>query len=117
MDALRQARNESLEMFRAERTAAIEEFRAANNETKRSFLENKTTVIEACNAQRNETADDDNGEYAKCVSDGLRPLIQKARDEHRAHREAFVDRMLEARQDALQHFADARAAARANPGS
>lgn len=108
-DALRAARNESLAMFHENRSAAIDEFRAANNATKQSFLENKTLVIDGCRAARNATADDNNSAYAKCVSDGLRPLIQNARAEHQAHREAFVDRMMAARQAALAHFREQRA--------
>lgn len=109
-DALRAARNDSLAMFQENRSAAIDEYRAANNETKRSFLENKTAVIDGCNAARNATADDNNSVYAKCVSDGLKPLITKAREDHAAHREAFVDRMMAARQAALAYFRDQRAA-------
>lgn len=107
-DALRAARNDSLAMFHENRTDAIDDYRAANNATKQSFLENKTAVIDACRAARNATADDNNSDYSKCVSDGLRPLIQKARDEHQAHRQAFVDRMMAARQAALAHFREQR---------
>lgn len=117
MQALREARNESLQQFHENRTAAIEEFRAAHNETKRSFLENKTRVIDECNAARNETADDNNSEYSSCVSDGLRPLIEQARAEHKTQREAFHERMLEARQAAIEHFRAARASMRTADGS
>lgn len=117
VQALREARNESLQQFHENRTAAMEEFRAAHNETKRSFLENKTRVIDECNAARNETAEDNNSEYAKCVSDGLRPLIQQARAEHKAQRDAFHERMIEARQAAIEHFRAARASMRAADGS
>jgi len=107
---LREARSASLASFHENRTAAIADFRAEHNETKRSFLENKTLVIDGCSAARNETDDDNNSEYAKCVSDGLRPLIQQARAEHKAQREAFHDRMLAARSAAIAQFQAARQA-------
>lgn len=111
-DALRAARNESLAWFHENRTDAIAQFHALNNETKRSFLENKTAVIQGCKAARNATADDNNSDFAQCVSDGLKPLITKAREEHRAHREAFIDRMTTARQAAIQYFLAQRQAIR-----
>lgn len=112
MQELRAARNESLASFHENRTAAIADYHAANNETKRSFLENKTRVIDECNAARNASSEDNNSVYAKCVSDGLKPLIQKARAEHAEHREAFRERMVAARTAAIEHFQAARQAAR-----
>lgn len=117
MQALREARNESLQQFRENRTDAIQDFLAAHNETKRSFLENRTRVIDECDAARNETSDDNNSADAKCVSDGLRPLIEQARAEHKAQREAFHERMIAARQAAIEHFRAARASMRTADGS
>lgn len=111
-EQLREARNTTLAMFHENRTAAIADYRAAHNETKRSFLENKTLVIEGCNAARNESAPENKSELSGCVSDGLRPLIEKARAEHAEQREAFRARMLEARQAAIAHFQAQRDAAR-----
>lgn len=113
---LMEARNASLDSFREDRTAALAEYRAANNATRASFLENKTLAIDACRAARNATTDDDGSRYATCVSDALKPLIQKARDEHRAAREAFLDRVVEARRAAIAAFAEARRAADARHG-
>lgn len=119
MQALHDARNASLASFHENRTAAIAEYRAANEATRASFLENKTAVIDGCRAARNASAEDNNSAFAKCVSDGLKPLIQKARAEHQAHREAFIEKTTAARKAAMESFAQARrdANARYGPGA
>lgn len=104
MEEMRAARNESLQQFHANRTAAIEEYRATINATRTSFLENKTRVIDECNAARNATADDNNSAYAKCVSDGLKPLIEQARAAHKAARETALEKLLAAREAAKAAF-------------
>jgi hypothetical protein len=103
---LQAARAAALEAFHENRTAAIEEFRAAHNATKASFLENKTRVLAECAALRNATTSDDENatgasDHSKCVRDGLKPLIEQARAEHKEQRETFQERMREARQGAL----------------
>lgn len=110
------ARNASLASFHENRTAAIDAYHASINATRASFLENKTLVIDGCRAARNATSDDNNSAFAKCVSDGLRPLIEKARAEHKAAREAFHDRLVDARRAAIAGFIHARADADARHG-
>lgn len=102
---LREARNASLASFKENRTAAIEAFHAAHNATRASFLENKTKVIEGCRAARDETRAAGNASAeSKCVQDGLKPLIGKARAEHKAALEAFHAALREARQAAMAAF-------------
>ncbi|HVM45729.1 MAG TPA: hypothetical protein VM582_07310 [Candidatus Thermoplasmatota archaeon] len=113
MAEMRAARNASLAAFHENRSAALADYREAINATRASFLENKTVVIDGCRAARNESADDDNSAFAKCVSDGLKPLIEKARAEHQAAREALAERLLAAREEAKAGFAAARADIRA----
>lgn len=103
--ALHAARNASLASFQENRTAALETYHAAFNATRASFLENKTAVLAACQAAKNTTNE------SQCVRDGLAPLIEKARAEHKAQREAFIDAITAARQSAMQSFAAARARA------
>lgn len=103
--ALHAARNASLASFQENRTAALATYHAAMNATKASFLENKTRVIEACQAAKNTTNE------SQCVRDGLKPLIAKARAEHADAREAFVQKLTEARKAAMASFAQARARA------
>lgn len=104
--ALHAARNASLASFHENRTAALADYHAANNATKASFLENKTRVLGECEALRNST---EGSNHSKCVHDGLKPLIEKARAEHAAHRDALKERLLDARENAKASFAAARA--------
>ena len=107
---LRAARNASLASFHENRTAAIEAFHAAHNATRTSFLENKTKVVEGCRAARNESRAEGNASAAsKCVRDGLKPLIEKARAEHKAALDAFHAALREARQHAMESFRSAKA--------
>lgn len=108
-DALAAARNASLASFHENRTAAIEAFHAANNATKASFIENKTRVQAECRALANTTGNETGG----CVRDGLKPLIEKARAEHQAAKDAFRAAMLAARTNAMEQFRAAREAWRA----
>ena len=113
MEEMREARNASIAEFKANRSAALAEYHAAINATRASFLENKSRVIEACNAARNATADDNNSDYASCVSDGLRPLIDAARAAHQEAREAAQAKLLAAREAAKAAFLARRDAIRA----
>src|SRR5438067_4241445 len=76
-DELQGARDAAIDAFKANRTKALDAFHAALDATRDSFLENKTKVIDACKAAHNET----NGSDDHCVRDGLKPLIEKARDQ------------------------------------
>ncbi|HUR69432.1 MAG TPA: hypothetical protein VM370_09315 [Candidatus Thermoplasmatota archaeon] len=113
MAELREARNASIAEFKVNRSAALADFHAANNATRASFLENKTLVIDGCRAQRNATEDDNNSDYAKCVSDGLKPLIESARAAHKAAREAAQAKLEAARETAKAAFLARREAIRA----
>lgn len=110
MAALREARNESLRSFHENRSLAVEEYRAAHNATRASFLENKTRIIDACESARNATADDSDSAFAKCVTDGLKPLIGAARAAHEAQKDAVKLKLLAARDSAKAAFVAARAA-------
>ena len=117
-DELKAARNASLASFHENRTAALQAYHAAHNATKASFLENKTKVVEGCKAARNESRAAGNASAeSKCVRDGLKPLAEKARAEHEAAREAFLDALREARQAALDAFRAAKAHADARHGA
>lgn len=110
---LKAARDAALASFHENRSAALADFHAANNATRASFLENKTQVLESCRAARNASRADNatsgaSGE-SKCVKDGLKPLIAKARAEHREHRETLQERLAELRADALKGFRAAKA--------
>lgn len=105
-DALKAARNASLASFKENRTAALAEYHAAHNATKASFLENKTRVLAECQALKNTT--DDKNATQHCVRDGLKPLIEKARAEHRAAKDAFHAKMQAARAAAMEQFRAAR---------
>jgi hypothetical protein len=102
------ARNASLASFRENRTAALAAFHAAHAATRASFLENKTKVLEACRAARNASAsgNDERGpsEEAKCVKDGLKPLIRKAHAEHQAAVKALLEALHGARKGSLDTF-------------
>ena len=113
MEEMREARNASLAEFKANRSAIIAEYHAANNATRASFLENKTLVIDGCRAARNATADDNNSQYAKCVSDGLKPLIEAARAAHAEAREDAREELIAAREAAKAAFLARRDAIRA----
>lgn len=104
MGEMREARNASLAEFRANRTAALADYHDAINATRASFLENKTRVIDGCRAARNASADDNNSAFAKCVSDGLRPLIEAAREAHADAREELRERLVSARETAKAAF-------------
>ena len=109
---LRAARHAALTSFHENRTAALAEYHAAHNATRASFLENKTKVIEACRAARNESraANETSGrDPSKCIQDGLKPLIAKARAEHQDAKEKFQERLLAARQASLDGFRGAKA--------
>ena len=112
IEKLREARNESLRMFREDRADAIADYRAAFNATKASFLENKTRVLDECGASaddnESESGDEANQTATHCVRDGLKPLIQKARTEHKAQKDELLARLLQAREDAKAHFLAAR---------
>lgn len=101
---MREARNASIHQFAENRTAALTEYRASINATRASFLENKTLVIDGCRAARNASADDNNSAFAKCVSDGLKPLIESARAAHAEARETLHDKLLAARENARAGF-------------
>lgn len=110
------ARQAALDGFHANRTAALDAYHAAINATRTAFLAAKAEVLADCAEQRNSTGN--SSEMSKCVRDGLQPLIDQARADHKAAREAFVASLLEARRGAIEGFAaakaraDARAAAR-----
>ena len=110
--ALEAARASVLDAFRENRTLVVEEYRASLAAIRASYLENKTLVLEGCNATRaaftNNSGGDGAPEHAKCVSDGLKPLIEKARGEMRAAREHAQERLLELRQHGLSEWAKAR---------
>lgn len=107
---MREARQAALASFHENRTLAIAEFKAANEATRASFLENKTRVLEECAEARNATS---GNETAKCVRDGLKPLIEEARAAHKEARETFLERMKAARDHSMASFGKAKAAAHA----
>lgn len=121
---LKAAREAALERFHENRTAALSAYHAAHNATKASFLENKTRVIEACQAAKNATRSanatrgNESGQpaHAKCVQDGLKPLIEKARAEHQAAKDKLQERLKAARQAAMESFRAHRADADARHG-
>lgn len=113
MAELREARNESLRQFHENRTAILAQWQASINATRASFLENKTRIIDECRAARNASAEDNNSAYAKCVSDGLRPLINATRAAHREAREDAREDLLAAREAAKASFLARRDAIRA----
>lgn len=117
MKALHEARNASLASFKENRSAAFAEYHTAFNATKASFMENKTRVLAECAAARNATTGNatpggDGNNTGGCVRDGMRPLIEQARAEHRAQKDALRERLLEARTNAMETFRQARAAMR-----
>lgn len=116
MSKLREARNESIRSFHENRSAAFADYHAAFNATKASFMENKTRVQAECAALRNQTAGganetDDNAtaNSGGCVREGLKPLIQQARAEHKAQKDALRERLMDAREAAKASFQAARA--------
>lgn len=99
---LKAAREAALASFHANRTAAIQAFLAAHNATKASFLENKTRVLAECQDLKNST--DENSSYQHCVRDGLKPLIEQARAEHREQKDAFKAAMKASVAKAIEKF-------------
>ncbi|HWH08429.1 MAG TPA: hypothetical protein VNX21_04455 [Candidatus Thermoplasmatota archaeon] len=99
--ALVQARHAALDAFHENRTRILAEHNATLHAIKASFLENKTKVLEDCRAARNQTS---GNATAKCVSDGLKPLIEKARADIAAAREAAQEALREARAAAVAKF-------------
>lgn len=104
---LHAARNASLASFHENRTAALEAYHAAHNATKASFMENKTRVQDECRALRNSTEGGNQSE-GQCVRDGLKPLIAKARAEHKEQHDALIEALRAARTNAIAQFAAAR---------
>lgn len=116
---LKAAREAALASFRENRSGALAAFHAAHNATKASFLENKTLAIEACRAAKNETRGNETAGapgHAQCVKAGLKPLVEKARAEHQAAREAFLQALRDAREASLGKFRAAKAHADARHG-
>ena len=103
---LQAARTAALDGFHANRTAALDAYHAAINATRTAFLAAKADVLADCAEQRNAT---EGNETAKCVKDGLKPLIEQARADHKAAREALKASLLDARRDAISGFAAAKA--------
>jgi hypothetical protein len=109
---LREARAAALASFKENRTDALADYHAAHNATRASFLENKTRVLEACQAAKNASRADNSTrgnqtgapEHAKCVRDGLKPLIEKARAEHKEAREELQERLHGARKASIEAF-------------
>lgn len=104
------AREAILDAFRANRSAILEDYRESLNATRQSFLENKSLVLERCDQTRQQSANNSgsNGtapDHAKCVQDGLQPLIEKARAENRAAREEAQEKLREERQKGLSAWA------------
>lgn len=89
-DEMAAARAAILDGFHANRSAILDAYHASLNATRASFLENKSAVLERCGESRS-------NETAKCVTDGLKPLIEKARAEHKAARELALDKLREQR--------------------
>lgn len=118
------------ENFLAEKKLVIEACRAdkaadrpardnatAANDTASS---NETAASNTTAAERNATRDqrrEANADHAKCVKDGLKPLIEEARAGHKQAREDFQAAMREARGHAMKHFMNERAKAHARHGA
>lgn len=95
---LTSAREAVLDAFKANRTAILDAYHASLNATRASFLENKSAVLARCGETRA-------NESAKCVSDGLRPLVEKARAENKAARELALEKLREARAQGMAAWA------------
>ena len=110
--ALEAARAAVLDAFRENRSLVLEEYRASLAATRASYLENKTLVLQACDETRAAFANNSGGdgapEHAKCVQDGLKPLIEKARAEMQSAREHAKERLAELRQHGLSEWAKSR---------
>ena len=106
------AREAVLDAFKANRSAILAEYHESLNATRASFLENKSLVLERCNQTRaaftnNSASNGTAPDHAKCVQDGLQPLIEKARAEHKAAREEAQEKLREERQKGLSAWARA----------
>jgi hypothetical protein len=107
------ARQAALDSFHENRTRILREYNASLHAIRASFLENKTRVLDDCAAKRNETQ---GNATSKCVQDGLKPLIEKARTDLQAAREATLKALTDLRASALGGFQSAKAAADAKYG-
>lgn len=107
--ALQAARGSILTGFNENRTKILEEYRASLNATRTQFLADKAEVIEACNATRaeftNNTGSTESPEHAKCVADGLAPLIEEARAANKAARELATSKLQTERAAGLSAWA------------
>jgi hypothetical protein len=107
------ARQAALDSFHENRTRILREYNASLHAIRASFLENKTKALDDCAAKRNETQ---GNETAKCVKDGLKPLIEKARADMKAAREAAQQALVDLRASVLSTFQSEKAKADARYG-
>lgn len=108
-DELMAARQAVLESFKENRSAVLAEYRASLNATRTAFIEAKADVLEACNLTRaaftNNSNSTDAPDHAKCVSDGLKPLIEEARAANKAAREEALSKLQALRASGLSAWA------------
>lgn len=106
------AREAVLAAFKANRSAILAEYQESLNATRASFLAAKAEVLAACNETRaastNSSETRGAPEHAKCVSDGLKPLIEKARAEMSAAREEAHAKLVAERAHGMSAWAKAR---------
>lgn len=113
---MRAAREAILAGFHANRSAILSEYHASLNATRESFLAAKADVLAACNetrSQSNESGAEERAAHAKCVSDGLRPLIAEARAKNAEARELAHQKLADERAKGMSAWGKARAEAEA----
>lgn len=92
--------------------AILAEYHDSLNATRASFLAAKADVLATCDETRaastNSSESDGAPEHAKCVSDGLKPLLEKARAEMSAARETAHAKLLGERAHGMSAWAKAR---------
>ncbi len=110
-EALVAARHAAIDSFRENRSAIIDTYRADLNVTRDTFLADKAGVIEGCRAEHADMSNatsEERDAYAKCVRDGVKPLIEKARADNAASREKARASLLELRTEKIGEFRQAR---------